>query len=70
MIKKIKEIFIEEPKSTRDGYGQALLELGKNKNIVALSADLTESTRAIYFQKKYPERFFQCGVAEQNMISL
>jgi len=56
--------------STREGYGQALLELGKNKKVVALSADLTESTRAHYFAKKYPSRFFQCGVAEQNMISL
>jgi transketolase len=70
MMSKIKQIFIKELKSTRDGYGQALLQLGKNKNIVALSADLTESTRTIHFKEKYPKRFFQCGVAEQNMISM
>lgn len=61
---------VTEKKSTRQGYGQALLELGKNKNVVALSADLTESTQAHHFAEKYPERFFQCGVAEQNMISM
>ena len=57
-------------RSTREGYGQALLELGKNKNVVALSADLTGSTKANYFAEKYPSRFFQCGVAEQNMIAM
>ncbi|MBR9683834.1 transketolase family protein [Candidatus Woesearchaeota archaeon] len=70
MVKKTKPLIIKEPRSTRDGYGQALLELGRNKNIVALSADLTESTRAHHFEKKYPSRFFQCGVAEQNMITM
>ncbi len=57
-------------KSTRQGYGQALLELGRNKNVVALSADLTGSTCADKFADKYPERFFQAGVAEQNMVSM
>ncbi|MFH0731738.1 MAG: transketolase family protein [Candidatus Omnitrophota bacterium] len=57
-------------KGTRDGYGKGLLELGeKNKNVVVLSADLTESTRANWFKEKFPERFFSFGVAEQNMIS-
>jgi len=70
MKRKMKELIFKEPQSTREGYGQALVELGKNKQIVALSADLTESTRAHYFAKKYPERFFQCGVAEQNMVSM
>ncbi|PIZ51067.1 transketolase [Candidatus Woesearchaeota archaeon CG_4_10_14_0_2_um_filter_33_13] len=60
-----------DQKSTRQGYGQALLELGKeNKNVVALSADLTESTCANHFAEKYPHRFFQSGVAEQNMITM
>ena len=60
-----------EKKSTREGYGQALLELGaENKKVVALSADLTGSNKANYFADKYPERFFQAGVAEQNMISM
>jgi len=66
----MNEITLKELKSTRQGYGQALLKLGKNKNIVALSADLTESTKADKFAEKYPKRFFQCGVAEQNMISM
>jgi len=56
-------------KPTRDGFGAGLLKLGgKNKNVVVLSADLTESVRAHHFQEKYPERFFSVGVAEQDMI--
>jgi transketolase len=61
---------MKEKKSTRQGYGQALLELGRNKKVVALSADLTGSTCADKFADKYPERFFQAGVAEQNMVSM
>lgn len=54
---------------TRDGFGKGLLELGeKNKDVVVLSADLTESTRANWFKEKYPERFFGLGVAEQDMM--
>ena len=56
--------------STRDGFGKGLVELGKaNKNIVVLSADLTDSVRAHWFKKEFPDRFFSFGVAEQNMIS-
>lgn len=55
----------------RDGFGEGLLEAGKkNKAVMALSADLTESTRANLFADAFPERFIQCGVAEQNMASL
>ncbi len=55
--------------SGRDGFGKALLELGEtNSKVVALSADLTESIRAHWFAEKYPHRFFQMGVAEQDMI--
>lgn len=58
-------------KSTRDGFGEAILELAKtNKNIVALTADLTESVRLDEFEKQFPKRFFQCGVAEANMVGL
>ena len=58
-----------EKLATRDGYGKALLELGKiNKNVVALDADLSDSTRSEYFAKRFPERFFSMGIAEQNMI--
>ncbi len=56
--------------STRNGFGKGLVELGKtNKNVVVLSADLTDSVRAHWFKKEFPERFFSFGVAEQNMIS-
>lgn len=57
-------------KPTRDGFGEALVELGKaNGKVVVLSADLTSSVRANWFKDKYPERFFNFGVAEQDMIS-
>lgn len=56
-------------KATRDGYGEGLVELGQNnKNIVVLCGDLTESTRSIWFKEKFPERFFEMGVAEQDMF--
>ncbi len=57
-------------KSGRDGFGDALLNLGKNKNIVALTADLSPSVRMDAFKKKYPSRFFDVGVAEQNLIGV
>lgn len=60
-----------EQKATRDGFGQALVELGeKNSNVVVLTADLSESTRCEAFEKKFPERFFEVGVAEQNMAAI
>lgn len=56
-------------KPTRDGAGEALRELGRrNKNVVVLSADLTDSTRAEWFKKEFPERFIGFGVAEQDMF--
>lgn len=56
--------------STRDGFGKALLALGEsNKDVVVMSADLTESVRAHWFRDKYPERFVSHGIAEQDMIS-
>ena len=57
--------------STRDAYGQILVELGKsNPDIVVLDADLAKSTQTQHFGKAYPERFFDCGIAEQNMITI
>jgi len=54
----------------RDVYGQTLVELGKsNKDIVVLDADLSSSTRTGLFAKQFPERFFNFGVAEQNMMA-
>ena len=55
----------------RDAYGEALIELGeKNEDIVALDADLANSTRTARFGKKFPQRFFDFGVAEQNMMGV
>ncbi len=55
--------------ATRDAYGKALVELGKkNKNVVVLDADLAASTRTIKFGKEFPDRFFDMGIAEQDMI--
>lgn len=56
---------------TRNGFGEGLLEAGKrDKNVVAVCADLTESTRTNHFAETFPERFVQVGVAEQNMASV
>lgn len=56
---------------TRNGYGDGLVELGKeDERVVVLTGDLAESTRAHLFQKAYPKRFFECGVAEQNMMGV
>jgi transketolase len=60
-----------EQKATRDGFGQALVELGAtNPNVIVLTADLSESTRVEEFAQKFPERFFEVGVAEQNMVAI
>jgi len=60
-----------DQKPTRDGFGEALVELGdENKNVIALGADLTGSTRVNWFRDKYPDRFIQCGIAEQNMAGV
>ncbi len=66
-------LFDDEPdkKPVRDGYGEALLRLGEEiPEVVVLSADLKESTRAEDFAQKFPERFFEVGVAEQNLASI
>lgn len=56
---------------TRNGYGLGLVELGKqNKNVVVLCADLTDSTRSAYFKEKFPKRFIEIGVAEQNLVTV
>ncbi len=53
----------------RDGYGHGLVKAGeKNDQVVALCADLSESTRSHWFSEKFPERFIQMGIAEQNMV--
>ena len=57
--------------ATRDAYGKALAELGAvNGKVRVLDADLAEATKTIYFKKQFPDRFYDCGIAEQNMISV
>jgi len=57
--------------ATREAYGNALAEFGAlNENIVVLDADLAEATKTCVFKKKFPERFFDCGIAENNMFGV
>ncbi|HHY63799.1 MAG TPA: transketolase family protein [Clostridiaceae bacterium] len=56
--------------ATRVAYGNTLAEIGSNENIVVLDADLSKSTRTDLFQKKYPERHFNMGIAEGNMMAV
>ncbi len=57
-----------EKKATRESYGNALAELGERYDFVVLDADLAAATKTGIFKKKYPERFFDCGIAEGNMM--
>jgi transketolase len=67
----MKDFPYTESKDTRSGFGAGLLELGRtNPNVVGLCADLTGSLKMDAFQKEFPERFFQVGIAEANMIGL
>ena len=54
--------------ATRDGYGQALLELADNQKVVVLEADLGKSTKSLHFRKEHPNRTISCGIGEQNML--
>lgn len=56
--------------ATRVAYGTALAEIGSNTDIIVLDADLSKSTRTDLFQKKYPERHFNMGIAEANMMAV
>jgi len=67
----MKNFEIQDYKDTRSGFGAGLSELGKtNENVVALCADLTGSLKMDAFQAAHPERFFQVGIAEANMIGM
>ncbi|MCI5816537.1 MAG: transketolase family protein, partial [Ruminococcus sp.] len=58
-------------KATRESYGEALAALGETyENLVVLDADLAAATKTGIFKKKYPERFFDCGIAEANMMGV
>src|SRR3954466_446266 len=67
----MKKYTFTEKKDTRSGFGAGLLELGKtDPNVVALCADLTGSLKMDAFQKEFPDRFFQVGIAEANMMGI
>jgi transketolase len=62
---------VEQEVSVREAYGKTLLELGmENQDIVVLDADLSRSTMTQFFASEFPERFFDCGIAEQNMVGI
>lgn len=62
---------MSEKMATREAYGQVLVEIGKeNKNLVVMDADLSGSTKTKDFSKAYPERFFNAGIAEQNLYGM
>ena len=57
--------------ATRDSYGNALVELGKeHENLIVLDADLAGATKTCIFQKEFPERHWDCGIAECNMTGI
>src|SRR3989338_1107286 len=71
LVENILDLKSIEQKPTRDGFGLGLVQAAdENPNVVGLCADLTESTRMEPFAKKYPQRFIQMGVAEQNLASV
>jgi transketolase len=72
-VKLSEKIFSKdiEKAPTRDGFGKGTIEAGKaNPNVLVLCADLSESTRAEWFEKEFPDRFIEVGIGEQNMAAL
>lgn len=73
MIECIYDINLDKPEMvpTRDGYGKGIVAAGEeDSSVVAIGADITASTRADWFQKRFPERFYDIGIAEQNQICI
>jgi transketolase len=67
----INNLIVSGKKATRDGFGVGLLEAGRaNKDVLALTADLLGSLKMDEFKKEFPERFFQMGIAEANMMGV
>ena len=67
----LKQMIATDKKETRAGFGAGILELGRqNSNVVTLAADLSHSVKLTDFIKEFPNRFFQCGVAEANMMGV
>ncbi|MBQ7983844.1 MAG: transketolase family protein, partial [Clostridia bacterium] len=56
--------------ATREAYGSALAEFGHKYNIIVFDADLAEATKTIKFKKEHPDKFFDCGIAESNMLGV
>ena len=56
--------------ATRDAYGKALIEFAEKYDFIVLDADLAEATKTVHMKKNYPDRFFDCGIAEGNMMSV
>lgn len=72
-LKLNQDLFIdsENKRSPRDGFGKGIVDLAeKNKDVITLSADLSESIKLQEFKRKYPDRFIQMGISEQNMCSV
>jgi len=72
-LKLNQDLFLKDTKkrSPRDGFGAGILDVArKNKSIITLSADLSESVKLLDFKKNFPDRFIQTGIAEQNMCSI
>jgi len=70
-METMQNITSSSARATRDGFGAGLLELGgQNPDVVGLTADLMESLQMHHFHKAYPERFFQCGISEANMMGI
>ena len=62
-------MILDKKIATRQSYGEALAQLGEeNKNVVVLDADLSTATKTSIFAKKFPDRFFDIGIAEQDMM--
>lgn len=68
--KNLNLILGEYKKECREGFGDALVEIGSNQKVVALTADLSPSVKMDDFKSKYPKRFFDVGVAEQNLVTV
>ena len=67
----LKDIQVSGQKDTRSGFGDGILEAArKNKNVVALTADLAGSLKLHPFIKEFPDRFIQCGISEANMMGV
>jgi len=70
-IKTKPKFELKSGMATREAFGKALVELGReNRDIVVCDADLSKSTYTNYFQKEFPDRFFECGIAEANMVAI